>query len=67
MNSVNWNDKSKRRWAFLLYKRQDMIQDEVILTQEILVGLGAPTLDKLSKEFRLKNDNEDNLNKWVNS
>ena len=53
---VNWKDKNKRKWAFLLYKRLEMIHDEWILTHEILASLGAPTIEKLNKEFKLKGD-----------
>tara|TARA_R100000501_G_C2598376_1_gene96214 strand:+ start:42 stop:245 length:204 start_codon:yes stop_codon:yes gene_type:complete len=67
MNEINWNDKNKRRWAFLIYKRLEMCQDELILTHEILASLGAPRMDKLSKEFKLKGKEEKQLNKWVSS
>jgi hypothetical protein len=67
MEKVNWSNKEKRRWAFLLYKRLEMIQEEVILTHEILISLGAPPLVKLENEFKLKDGSEEKLDKWVNS
>jgi len=62
---TNWNDKSKRRWAFLLYKRLEIIKEEINTTNEILLSLGAPTKETLEKEFKLKG--EDELNKFMNS
>ena len=53
---VNWKDKNKRRWAFLLHKRLEAIHDEWILTHEILTSLEAPTLKKLNKEFKIKGE-----------
>ena len=44
-----------------------MCQDELLLTHEILASLGAPTMDKLRKEFKLRGQEEKQLNKWVSS
>ena len=63
--TVNWNDRKKRRWAFLLYKRLELITEEVELTKELLLNMGTPASEQLDREFKLNGENK--VDKWINS
>ena len=56
---VDWTNKEKRRWAYLLYRRLEIVYEEIELTQEILISMGAPPLQQLKTEFKWKKEYED--------
>jgi len=66
---VDWTNKEKRRWAYLLYRRLEIVYEEIELTQEILISMGAPPLQQLKTEFKWKKEYEEEkkLENWKNS
>ena len=66
---VDWTNKEKRRWAYLLYKRLEMVTEEVGLTLDILMQMGAPPLEELNKEFKLTEEyqQEKRMANWAGS